>query len=235
MSAQESVRQAQIQVAAATLTAPADGTVASVGVVAGVLAPSGNAVTLEVGPMLATASFPESAIATLKVGQQAQVTVNAIGATPISGTVTQISPTAATAAGGSSVVTYAVSITLPNAPKTVLSGMSASVAVITAQAANVIAVPAIALQGSAGSYGVLVIGANGSAQEVPVQVGLVTTSLAEIQSGIAEGETVATGTVSARTSTGTTTGGGVAIPGLGGGGGGGGGFGRGGGGGIVVP
>jgi macrolide-specific efflux system membrane fusion protein len=107
------------------------------------------------------------------------------------------------------------------------------VAVITAQAANVIAVPAIALQGSAGSYSVLVIGSSGSPQAVPVQVGLVTTSLAEIQSGVSEGETVATGTVSARTSTTTTTGGGVAIPGLGGGGGGGG-FGRGGGG-VVVP
>ena len=61
---------------------------------------------------------------------------------------------------------------------------------------------------------------------MPVQVGLVTTSLAEVKSGITEGETVSIGTVSARTST-TTTGGGVAIPGVGGGGGGGGGgFGR---------
>ena len=230
MSAQESVRQAQIQVAAATLTAPADGTVAAVSVAAGVLAPSGNAILIEVGPMQATASFPESAIATLKVGQAAQVTVTALGTTPIAGTVTQISPTAATAAGGSSVVTYAVQITLPNAPATVLSGMSASVAVTTAQSTNVIAVPAIALVGSTGNYGVRVFAADGTSQVVAVQVGLVTTSLAEIKSGISEGDTVAIGTVSARTSTTTTPGGGgVAIPGIGGGGGGG--FGRGAGGG----
>jgi multidrug efflux pump subunit AcrA (membrane-fusion protein) len=133
------------------------------------------------------------------------------------------------------VVTFAVQITLTNAPATVLSGMSASIAVTTAQATNVIAVPAIALLGSSGNYSVRVIAPDGSAQIVPVQVGLVTTSLAEIQSGITAGTTVSIGTVSARTSTTTTTGGGVAIPAIGGGGGGGG-FSRGGGGGgVVVP
>jgi macrolide-specific efflux system membrane fusion protein len=202
-------------------------------VVAGILAPSGNAIVLEVGPMQVTASFAESAIGSIKVGQSTAVTVTALGQT-LDGTVSQITPTAATASGGSSVVTYAVQITLTNAPATVLSGMSASIAVTTAEADNVIAVPAIALEGSAGSYEVRVIAADGSSQLVPVQVGLVTTSLAEIQSGISAGETVSIGTVSARTSTSTTTGGGVAIPGIGVGGGGGGGFTRGGGG-VVAP
>ncbi len=159
-SAQESVRQAQIQVNGATLTAPADGTVAAVSVVAGLLAPSGNAITLEVGPMQVTASFAESAIGSIKVGQPTAVTVSAVGQT-IDGTVSQITPTAATAAGGSSVVTYAVQITLTNAPATVLSGMSASIAVTTAEASNVIAVPAIALEGSSGNYSVRVIAADG--------------------------------------------------------------------------
>jgi macrolide-specific efflux system membrane fusion protein len=124
-----------------------------------------------------------------------------------------------------------VRITLTGAPATVLAGMTASIAVTTAQSANVIAVPAIALVGSAGSYGVRVIAVDGTSQVVPVDVGLVTTSLAEIKTGLSEGETVSIGTVSARTTT-TTTGGGVGIPGVpGGGGGGGGGFNRGGGGG----
>ena len=213
------MRQAQIQVAAATLTAPADGVVAAVNAVAGVLAPSGNAVLLEVGPMQVTASFAESDISKLKVGQATTVTVAASGTTPIDGTLSQITPTASTAAGGSSVVTYAVRITLTNPPATVLSGMTASVAVTTAESDNVIAVPAISLVGSSGSYGVRVIAADGTSQIVSVDVGLVTTSLAEIKSGITEGETVSIGTVSARTST-STTGGGVAIPGVGGGGGG---------------
>jgi hypothetical protein len=174
--------------------------------------------------MEVTASFAESDIGKLKVGQTTAVTVAAAGTTPIDGTVSQITPTAASATGGSSVVTYAVRITLANAPAAVLAGMTASAAITTAQAANVIAVPAIALVGSAGSYGVRVIAADGTSQVTSVQVGLVTTSLAEIKTGLSEGETVSIGTVSARTS--TTTGSGVAIPGVGIGGGGGG-FGRG--------
>jgi macrolide-specific efflux system membrane fusion protein len=102
--------------------------------------------------------------------------------------------------------------------------MTASAAVTTAEAAGVIAVPAIALVGSAGSYGVRVIAADGTSQVTSVQVGLVTTSLAEIKTGLSEGETVSIGTVSARTSSTTSAGSGVAIPGVGGGGGG---FGRG--------
>jgi hypothetical protein len=104
--------------------------------------------------------------------------------------------------------------------------MTASVAVTTAQAADVIAVPAIALVGSAGSYGVRVIAADGTSQVTPVEVGLVTSSLAEIKSGLSGGETVSIGTVSARSSTTTTIGGGVGIPGVGGGFGGGGGRGN---------
>jgi len=174
--------------------------------------------------MQVTASFAESDIGKLKVGQATAVTVAAAGATPIDGTVSQITPTASSSSGGSSVVTYAVRITLPDAPATVLSGMTSSVAVTTAEATNVIAVPAIALVGSAGSYGVRVIAADGTSQVTSVEVGLVTTSLAEIKSGLTDGETVSIGTVSARTSSTTSTGGGVAIPGVGGGAGG---FGRG--------
>ncbi len=231
VNAQQALSQAQIQAGASTLTAPADGVVTAVGVSAGVLAPGGDAILLEVGPMQVTASFAESAVSSIKVGQPTAVTITALGQT-FPGTVSQITPTASTSGGTSSVVTFGVQITLTDAPASVLSGMSASIAVTTAQATNVIAVPSIALIGSSGNYSVRVIAADGSSQVVPVQVGLVTTSLAEIQSGITDGTTVSIGTVSARTSTTTTTGGGVAIPGIGGGGGG---FGRGGGGGVVVP
>lgn len=224
-NAQESVRVAALQVDAATLTAPADGIVTTVGVVAGVLAPSGSVIQLQVGPMQVTSSFAESDIGKLKVGQTTSVTVAAAGAT-IDGTVSQITPTASSSTSGTSVVTYAVRIALPKAPTTVLAGMTASIAVTTAQAANVIAVPAIALVGSAGAYGVRVIAADGTSQVTSVDVGLVTTSLAEIKTGLSEGDTVSIGTVSARTSTSASTNTGVGIPGVGGGGGGGG-FGRG--------
>jgi hypothetical protein len=66
---------------------------------------------------------------------------------------------------------------------------------------------------------VLVMGADGVPTARPVQVGLVTSSLAEITSGLTEGETVVTGVNATRTGTAATAGG------LGGGFGGGGGLG----------
>jgi len=102
--------------------------------------------------------------------------------------------------------------------------MSASVAVTTAQASNVLAVPAAALVGSAGSYSVRVL-SGGQAVVVPVGVGLITSAMAEITSGLTAGQTVITGVATQRTgTTGTGTGGaGLGIPvggGFGGGGGG---------------
>jgi hypothetical protein len=80
-------------------------------------------------------------------------------------------------------------------------------------------VPATALEGSASAgYDVLVMnGSNTTA--TPVTVGLVTSSYAEIQSGLTSGETVVTGTITTRTGTTTTTGGGVNVNSLTGGGG----------------
>jgi multidrug resistance efflux pump len=214
-NAQESVRQAQSTLDGATLTSPADGLVVAVNVVSGTIAPSGSAITLESGPMVVTAAFAESDIPSIEVGQAASVTVTALKK-DVAGKVTRINPVAA-GTGSSSVVTYQVQVTLDTADPGMRVGMSASVAVTTAQAANVIAVPSIALSGSDGSYAVQVVDANGQAQLVSVQVGLVTSSMAEIQSGLEVGETVVIGSSTQRTGGTTTTGGGFGFP-VGGGG-----------------
>jgi len=105
------------------------------------------------------------------------------------------------------VATYAVTVTLTSPPATVLAGMSATVTVTTASVDNALRVPATALEGSSSTgYAVLVVNADGSTSTVTVQVGLVTTSMAQITSGLSAGETVVTGTVSSRTGS-TTTGG----------------------------
>jgi hypothetical protein len=95
--------------------------------------------------------------------------------------------------------------------------MSAEIAVTTASATNVLAVPAIALDtASDGTYTVRVLDASGQPVSVAVDVGLISSSLAEIEGGISEGTAVVTGTASNRTSSGTTTT--TRIPGLDGGG-----------------
>jgi multidrug resistance efflux pump len=200
----------------ATLTSPVDGTVVSVSVYAAAAAPSGFAVVVQSRQLQISADFTESDVPSLALGQAARVTISATDSV-VEGTVTQIKPVASTS-GSSSVVTYAVVVGLKDPPAEVRSGMSADVSVTTASAADVIAVPAIALVGASGNYAVRVVDAAGSVSLRTVKVGLITTALAEITDGVTEGETVVTGSTTASSSTGTSSGGGLPFGGPGGGG-----------------
>jgi len=131
-----------------------------------------------------------------------------------------IAPTAT--GGNSSVVTYAVLVSLGSQPAEARAGMTASVSLTVASANNVLAVPAIALLTGTDGYSVRVMATDGSVTTQAVTVGLVTSTLAQVTSGLSEGQRVVIGLSTARTSTGTTTGGGFGGLGgaLGGGGGG---------------
>ena len=200
--------------ALATITAPADGIVEAVNVIAGADAPSGDAIVLDAGGLQAVISVTETDLPNVKLGQAATIAINAVDSTA-SGTVTAISPTAA--GGNSSVVTYAVTVGLTSAPAAARSGMSVSVSITIAQATDAIAVPSIALLGQAGSYSVRVMDASGSITDVPVQVGLITSSLTEVTSGVSVGDRVVVGVANASTGSTTTTTGNGGFGGLGGG------------------
>jgi macrolide-specific efflux system membrane fusion protein len=83
--------------------------------------------------------------------------------------------------------------------------MSAEVTIVVAEADNAIAVPAIAVSGTSGSYTVSVLNADGTVESRSVDVGLIASDYAEIRSGVSEGETVVTGSSADRTTTTTTT------------------------------
>jgi len=227
-TAQLAVDNAQTSLGHSQLTSPVDGVVLAVNITPGVDSPPGPAITVQSTTFQVSASVAEADLPLLRLGQDATVTLSASGE-PAAGTVTQITPSGS---GGSSggVVSYPILVSLPQPPPGTASGMSASVSVTIDEADSVLAVPAIALVGSASEgYSVRVLDSAGQPELVPVQVGLVTSSLAEIRSGLSEGQTVVTGTSSSRTSTSGTGGGGFGVPGVGGGGFGGGNF-RGGGG-----
>ena len=202
------------------LVAPADGIVTAVNIVAGSAAPSGVAVTLDSTAYEVTAEVVETDVASMRLQQPATVSVSAIGA-DLDGTVVAIAPTATTSSGSSGVVAYAVTVALKQPPATLRAGMTADVTITTASASGVLAVPAAALRGSEGNYTVLVMSATGTPESKPVTVGLITSSLVEIKSGLSAGDVVVTGTSSTqRTTTGTGGGGGgtFVVPGGGGGG-----------------
>ncbi|MEA2605271.1 MAG: hypothetical protein QOI00_28 [Chloroflexota bacterium] len=203
------------------LLAPADGIVTAVNVVAGSDVPTGAALTLETTDYEVTAEVVETDIASMKLQQPATVTVSALGV-DLDGTVTAIAPTSSTGSSASSgsVVSYAVTVALTKPPATLRPGMTADVTITTAAATGVLAVPAAALRGASGNYSVLVIGAAGTPEAHAVTVGLITSSLVEIKSGLTAGDVVVTGTSSTqRTTTGTGGAGGgtFVVPGGGGG------------------
>jgi macrolide-specific efflux system membrane fusion protein len=197
--------------ALATITAPADGIVEAVNAVAGSDAPGGDAIVLDSGGLQAVISVTETDLPNVKLGQTATVAINAVDSTA-RGTVTAISPTAS-GGGNSSVVTYPVTVGISSAPAAARSGMSVSVSITIAQATDAIAVPSIALLGQTGGYSVRVMDASGNVTDVPVQVGLITSTLTQVTSGVSVGDRVVVGVSNASTGS-TTTGG---LGGLGGG------------------
>lgn len=211
----EARRTIQQQISAASLRAPIAGVVTAVNIRAGYDAPAGPAIVIASTTYQVTTDVVESDLAGIEVGQKASVTIDALG-TEVEGTVTAISPVAGD--GSSGVVAFPVTVTLTNPPADARSGMSADVTITIASATGVLTVPSSALQGGDGDYEVMTLGADGTPQRQPVEVGLLTSTAAEITSGLAEGTAVVTGTASDLIGTvnqgeGRFGNGGVAIPG----------------------
>ena len=204
------------QLSHASLVAPADGIVTVINLTVGANAPVADAIDLTAATFQVTANVVESDVSTLQIGQPATVTVSAISA-DLTGSVTAIAPVAEASTSGG-VVSYAVTVSLQAPPPSLRPGMTADVTVTTASASGVLAVPAAAIRGTSGNYNVLVLTAAGTAEARPVTVGLMTSSLVEIKSGLNAGDVVITGTASQqRTTTGGQGGNGIVVPGGGGG------------------
>ena len=136
------------------------------------------------------AQVNEIDIPKVKVGQEATVTLDAFPNETFVGKVASVDSVGTITSG---VVTYNVYINLISPPSSIKSGMSASVAIQTARADNVITVPSSAVQTSSGASYVRVL-KNGQVSTVPVTTGISDDTNTEITSGINEGDVVVTGT-----------------------------------------
>ena len=214
--AKSALTDLKTQLAHGSLVAPADGIVTVVNVTVGLDAPTAEAIDLASTTFQVTANVVESDVATIQLGQGASVTVGAINA-DLTGSVTAIAPVAESSTSNG-VVSYAVTVALNAPPANLKPGMTADITITTASASGVLAVPAAAIRGTSDAYTVLVLTAAGTPQAQPVTVGLMTSSLVEIKSGLNAGDVVVTGT-SSQQRTGTNGGGGTfVVPGGGGGG-----------------
>lgn len=212
-AAQAQVSQAQQALAEATLTSPIAGIVAgvsltvgqqvtgssgaaatsssvAVGTTAGTGAASTGSTTAQVvvvatGSWIVQAAVTDSAIATLRTGDQAVVTPQ--GATaPVFGTVSTIGLVASQSAG---VATFPVTVAVTGSPAGLYAGTTANVSIIVKQLTGVLVVPTAALRVRGGSTFVDVV-RNGRQVTQPVAVGVTSGPKTQITSGLSPGEQV---------------------------------------------
>jgi HlyD family secretion protein len=166
----------------------------------------------------------ETDVARIKVGDSAQVQIDAFPDTTFLGRVTKISNSSVKAATVSSdqAVDYEVTIQLLNAPKDTRPDFSATAKVITDKRTSVLSVPIIALTvrenqaiqtgdtavglgkakpakeiGKKDVEGVFVVGADFKVTFRPVKVGIAGDKYFEVVSGLKEGEKIVGGTYQA--------------------------------------
>ena len=132
----------------------------------------------------------ELEIAGVKEGQKATVVFDAFDDREYEGTVQKVSSLGSNTGG---VTTYTVTIALPGAEE-IKTAMSATAAIVTDEKEDALLVPVDALQTKDGKRIVTVLTEDdqGTLQnkDVEVEVGLVNNTMAEITSGLSEGDTV---------------------------------------------
>jgi len=153
-------------------------------------------VTTEGLPMISV-SLTEIDAPKITLGNKVTVTIDAITGKTYTGTVTSIDKVGVVS---SNVTTYPTVVTLDSDIPEILPNMAASVTIITAKKDDVLLVPTSALQTQDGSASVRVM-QNGKPVSMAVEVGLSSDTQTEIIGGIAEGDSVITGTVANGTST----------------------------------
>ena len=159
---------------------------------------SGTALASVVSPsrLSASASISQSDIASLKVGQKAQMTIDGYTTDAFTGRISFISSepasSSSSATSSSSSTQYSITVSSEDLPKLAKSGMTGTLDIVIQQATDVLMVPTTAVSGSASTSFVRVM-QDGQPVFRQVQTGMATSSYTEITSGLTAGETVVTG------------------------------------------
>ncbi len=189
--AQISVDQAQTNLDDVKLVAPFDGFVAQVNYAVGDTASSSAAVVIaDLSKLQVGVTISEVDIAKIKVGQNAQLTLDALPGQTYDGKVISIGPVGTVTSG---VVNYPVVVSVSNPDTSVLPGMTANLAITVAQDQNVLIVPLRAVR-TQGTQKIVTVLYQGQEIQVPVTVGLTNDTDAEITSGLKAGDEVVIGT-----------------------------------------
>jgi HlyD family secretion protein len=183
-SAKLQLRQAEVDLAGATLVAPFEGVVGALQANAGEPIGQGGALLTLVDPAASRVdvAVDESDIARIAADQPARITFDALPDRRYTGKVVGIAPSATVSQG---VATYAVAVSIDDADAAVQPGMTANVQLVVAEKPDALVVPNRAIRRVANRPFVEVGG-----EMRAVQTGIVGEQLTEVVSGLQEGEQV---------------------------------------------
>jgi HlyD family secretion protein len=198
--AQLTLEEAQSNLDNAVLTSPTDGIVLVVNIEPGerVLNDADEAAMTiaNTTTYLLKMEVDELDIGQVKVGQRANVSLDAFAEQSFEGSVTDIapSPTASSSSSGDSIVTYEVTIALDTGglSMNLLSGMTANATIETKQLDNVVVVPNRAIQtDQSGDQAVTYVeklDEQGNLMRVEIETGQRSGSVTQVVAGVAEGD-----------------------------------------------
>ncbi|WP_040952549.1 efflux RND transporter periplasmic adaptor subunit [Gorillibacterium massiliense] len=128
-------------------------------------------------------------LTSIKVGQKAEVTVDALTGRPLEAEVTQVATVGTTSNG---VTTYDVVLTLQNAAKSgIKSGMTATAEIVISEKKDILILPTDAVQRQLRERYVTLKKADGTIEEKhTVEIGINSSTSVEIVSGLSEGDEV---------------------------------------------
>ncbi len=185
-NAKVAVEQAQRDLDNATLLAPFDGLVSAVNYSAGDTA-SGTAVSLvDLANLQVKLTIAEVDVAKTKVGQTAEMTLDALPGKTYQATLTAIGPVGTVTSG---VVNYPVTVAVTNADASLKPGMTANLAIQVDRRENVLLIPTRAVR-SQGNQKMVTVLSQGKTSQRPIVTGLTGDAMVEVTSGLQEGETV---------------------------------------------
>lgn len=147
---------------------------------------SDSIVIMSTDSLVTDLSVDETDLQNIKVGQKAEVTVNALPDTKYTGTVTSIGQTGTYSNGSSK---FQITIKLDKTTN-VKIGMSAAVDIVVKSVTGAVAVPIEAVKGSGDNASVMVLNSDGTASPISVKLGLANKAYVQITSGISQGDTI---------------------------------------------
>jgi multidrug efflux pump subunit AcrA (membrane-fusion protein) len=191
LEARQRVRQAEANLASATLTSPVDGVVGSLSLIAGASSAGAGVLILGEGAAIADVEVPLGIRQALAQG--ASVTVTPVGSlSGLSGRIESINVLATEGTTGSG-STYATRVVIDDPSGRLLSGSTADVAFTLHVVANVLTVPASALTPVSEDAATVAVVTSSDAEQtetLTVRTGAIGGGLAEITEGLTPGQLV---------------------------------------------